>query len=90
MNLCVTDLEELRNRLEDAYDQLEKDIHKLYLSNKEEEALEKEHVQSLIDQQITYIDCIIGYLLKTPRMYEQFMKINREYKELVGESCGKK
>lgn len=90
MNICIRDLEVLRSQLEDVYDQLEKDIHKLYVSNKEKDALLKEKVQTLIDRQITYIDGIISNLLNTPRMYEKLMELNREYKELVGEACGKK
>lgn len=85
VNISVDDLKLERNKLEDKYDAIEKDIHNLYSHNKLEMAKEKEKIQSLLDIQITYLDQMITNLLETPKIYVKFNELNREYKELAGE-----
>lgn len=85
MNINIKELEVMRDKLEIQYNRLEKEISKLYVDNDQDEALEKEQIQDIVDQQIDLIDLIIKNLENTPKMYEELMKINEKYKTQVGE-----
>ncbi len=85
MNINIKELEVMRDKLEIQYNRLEKEISKLYIDNDQDEALEKEQIQDIVDQQIDLIDLIIKNLENTPKMYEELMKINEKYKTQVGE-----
>ena len=85
MNIIIDGLNKLREKLDSDYEKIEKDINKLYLKNNTKEALSKEQLQDMIDEQLNLLDTIICNLEKTPIMYKELMHINKKYKQVVGE-----
>lgn len=85
MNINKEELNSLRSELESKYNKLEREINVLYSKDDEEQAIKKEELQDLVDQQIDLIDLILGNLEMTPEMYKELMKINKEYQEQLGE-----
>ncbi len=85
MNINKEELSSLRSELESKYNKLEREINVLYSKDDEEQAIKKEELQDLVDQQIDLIDLILGNLEMTPEMYKELMKINKEYQEQLGE-----
>ena len=85
MNINKEELNLLRRELESKYNKLEREINVLYSKDDEEQAIKKEELQDLVDQQIDLIDLILGNLEMTPEMYKELMKINKEYQEQLGE-----
>lgn len=82
MNINKEYLNKLRLELDNEYDNLENEINKLYVKNKNDKKIKsKEEKQELIDQQIDLIDNIIFSLDNVPRMYENLLKLNEEYKK---------
>lgn len=85
MSVDIESLNKIRYELDLKYDELEKEISKLYSKNKVLEAEEKEKLQDLVDQQLDLIDTIINYLEKTPRLLNVLTNLNDEYKRKIGE-----
>lgn len=85
MNISIDKLNAMRVTLEARYSTLEHEINSLYIKNKEDVALEKEKAQNLIDKQLTLLDEIIHNLENTPKLYSELMKINKEYKQVIGD-----
>lgn len=85
MNISVDSLNAMRSNLEMSYNCLEKEINSLYANNKEDVASDKIKAQDLIDKQLTLVDQIIHNLENTPKLYSELMKINKKYKQVVGD-----
>ena len=87
MNIDIKELEQKRDKLENRYTEIEDKICSWLMKNedysKEIKILEEE--QQLIDQQIDLLDHIIDNLNSTPILYEEFNKINKDYKKVVGD-----
>lgn len=85
MNIDEEKLNALRKELENKYNKLEREISLLYNQANDEQAKIKEDLQDLVEQQIDLIDLIFNNLQTTPKMYEELMKLNKEYNNQVGE-----
>lgn len=85
MNIDEEKLNTLRKELENKYNKLEREISLLYNQANDEQAKIKEDLQDLVEQQIDLIDLIFNNLQTTPKMYEELMKLNKEYNNQVGE-----
>ena len=85
MDINIDELTSWRQKLEKAYNDLEKEISKLYIEGNVKKVAEKEQTQDLIDKQLDLIDLIISNLENTPKMYKELMSLDKEYKKNVGE-----
>ena len=85
MDINMEELVTYRQQLESEYDKLEKEISKLYAESDLKHAQEKENIQNLVDEQLDLIDLIISNLENTPKMYKELLKIEDQYKKIVGE-----
>lgn len=85
MNIEIELLKKSRLDLEKKYNLIDREINKLYLDNKKEEAFEKEGIQKLIDLQLIYIDKIIADMMEIPKTYNDYLNVKKKYEELVGE-----
>ncbi len=85
MNIDEENLNTLRKELESKYNKLEREISLLYNQANDEQAKIKEDLQDLVEQQIDLIDLIFNNLQTTPKMYEELIKLNKEYNNQVGE-----
>ena len=85
MDINMEELVELRKKMEEEYDKLEKEIANLYSESNVKKALKKEKIQDLIDEQLDLIDLIINNLENTPKMYKELLKLEAEYDKAVGD-----
>lgn len=85
MNISVDNLSAMRSNLEMQYNDLESEINTLYSEKKDDVALEKVKVQDLIDKQLVLLDDIIFNLENIPKKYDEFIKLNKKYKQVVGD-----
>lgn len=85
MNISVDNLSAMRSNLEMQYNDLESEINTLYSKKKDDVALEKIKVQDLIDKQLVLLDDIIFNLENIPKKYDEFIKLNKKYKQVVGD-----
>lgn len=87
MNIDIKELEQKRDTLENKYTEIEDTICNWLMKNEDysKEIKELEEEQQLIDQQIDLLDRIIDNLNSTPILYEEFNKINKDYKKVVGD-----
>lgn len=85
MNISVDNLSAMRSNLEMQYNDLESEINILYSEKKDDVALEKVKVQDLIDKQLVLLDDIIFNLENIPKKYDEFIKLNKKYKQVVGD-----
>lgn len=85
MNISVDLLRELRKELDTAYDKAEKEINEKYAKRNLDNIQKIIDTQDLIDKQLDLLDTIIYNLENTPKLYDELMKMNNEYKQVVGE-----
>ena len=85
MNISIDLLKTLRKKLDADYDKLEDEINKRYAKNNTDGIEDVFDTQDMIDKQLDLIDTIIYNLENTPKLYKELMKINEEYKQVVGE-----
>lgn len=85
MNISVERLNSMRSSLEMQYNDLEDEINSLYSEKKDDVALEKAKAQDLIDKQLVLLDDIIFNLENIPKMYDELMRLNKKYKQVVGD-----
>lgn len=87
MNIDIKELEQKRDTLENKYTEIEDIICEWLMKDEDysKKINELEEQQHLIDQQIDLLDRIIDNLNSTPILYEEFNKINKDYKKVVGD-----
>lgn len=76
----IEKIEIIRTGLENRYDTLEKLILSYYEKGNNKDALKLENEQEIIDRQLDLCDEIINNLKNTPKLYEQLMELNKQYK----------
>jgi hypothetical protein len=85
VNISVDSLKSMRSSLELQYNDLETEINFLYSSKKDDIALEKIKAQDLVDKQLVLLDNIIFNLENIPKLYDELLRLNKEYKQVVGD-----
>lgn len=88
LNIDNNNLSVMRSELDKEYIRLENKINKLRASRKEDVASEYEMIQDLIDEQLALLDTIIFNLENTPKLYNQFLGLNKKYKQVAGDING--
>lgn len=85
MNISKEALINLRDKLDCEYDNLEKQLNKMYSKRESNEKIkEKLNNQFLIDQQLDLIDNIISSMDRVPIMYNELIQLNEKYNQIVG------
>lgn len=75
----IKEFEQARKNLEQDYNEIEKKIEELYKEGKNQKVLELEKKQDIIDEQLDVLDEIISNLRNTPKLYDRYLELKKEY-----------